>query len=546
MTVGELRASKSPASHQVDSRGLAILGLLIILVVGSSLRIFRLSSESLWLDETTSVLISQVEWAKSWESMASDPNPPLHYLALRWWIGVFGDSESSVRMLSVVFGIVSIAFMYLTARQLLGEAVGLLASLILALSQLHITYSQEARAYAMMSMLALVSTYCLLRFLRHDGSRNLLGVFFSNVCMLYTHVFASFVLASQALFVAYLWLRQSNASACGGRASSEAAGVSESKPGPPFGGVERRGLLRWVVCQFFVALAFAPWVANMLANLARIRGLSPEGVPGMGISWLGRPSVAGLARTLEHYSGAGEVGLLLFFCLFVLGVFCVGKHSGRFSWRAPAVSLSTYSWTLTLGSLDAVVLLLSWLAFPTLVPFILSIVLFPIYDPRYTIAASLSYYILVARGIRNVAAGTNRLVGMLLVCMLCASSAWGLRPYYAQTQKEQWRETERYISANMAAGEIIVFNAPYVRGAFWYYHRHHGNTTYLTGAHTVQELHEVLNQNPTATGIWLVLSHDRFTDPQGSVKKELDATYLLREEKHFVGIAIRHYTARND
>jgi uncharacterized membrane protein len=60
-----------------------------------------------------------------------------------------------------LFGFISIFLIYHLARQLFNRDVGLLSALLMALSLFHIHYSQEARQYALVTLLTLTSSYPL-------------------------------------------------------------------------------------------------------------------------------------------------------------------------------------------------------------------------------------------------------------------------------------------------------------------------------------------------------------------------------------------------
>ena len=78
-----------------DSNFSIVILLLIILIVGTFLRIYDLGSESVWLDEGFSVGIAVrdigaiVEWSKN------DVHPPLYLIMLHYWINMFGKREKN-------------------------------------------------------------------------------------------------------------------------------------------------------------------------------------------------------------------------------------------------------------------------------------------------------------------------------------------------------------------------------------------------------------------------------------------------------------------
>ncbi|MEK7748202.1 MAG: glycosyltransferase family 39 protein [Nitrospirota bacterium] len=97
------------------------------------------------------------------EALQDTSHPPLYYFSLYLWINVFGSSEESARLLSVLFscGFLCLSYMLLRRFVSLWLALGLLS--ILAFSPLFISLEQPARPYA---LIALLSTVNLLAFMR--------------------------------------------------------------------------------------------------------------------------------------------------------------------------------------------------------------------------------------------------------------------------------------------------------------------------------------------------------------------------------------------
>ena len=88
--------------------------LLIIICVGSFLRIYKLSNQSFWIDEAAAIQKSSklpsLDNFKSW--VIPWMSPPFYNLLLHFWIILFGESEFAVRSLSVIFGILTILVVY--------------------------------------------------------------------------------------------------------------------------------------------------------------------------------------------------------------------------------------------------------------------------------------------------------------------------------------------------------------------------------------------------------------------------------------------------
>ena len=133
--------------------------LIVILIVTAGLRFTKLSFQSLRNDEHFS------RHAAAFDSLSEvilrggimDKHPPGHVLLLHFWIRLFGESEWSVRVPSVLAGIATVYALYRLGRTLVSERVGIVAAGLCAMSQMPVYFSQEARAYV---FLLLGSTLC--------------------------------------------------------------------------------------------------------------------------------------------------------------------------------------------------------------------------------------------------------------------------------------------------------------------------------------------------------------------------------------------------
>ena len=140
--------------------------ILAILFLSFVLRVISVN-QSLWIDEATSVLTAR-DFSFSeiiTKFSPGDFHPPLYYLILKIWTAIFGSGEVGVRLLSVMAGVGTVYFVYLIANKFIrvnySNFPGI-AALLLATSGLHIYYSQEARMYALSSLLVTFSIYLFL------------------------------------------------------------------------------------------------------------------------------------------------------------------------------------------------------------------------------------------------------------------------------------------------------------------------------------------------------------------------------------------------
>ena len=122
----------------------------------------------------------------------------------RVWSRLFGTGEAGLRSLSALFGIATVFVAYLAGARLFSRAAGLVVAALTAVSPFMVWYSQEARSYALFMLLAALSIYfyaCL-----RDDARPAVVVAWGAVCAaaIWTHYFAIYVVAMEALLLIVL------------------------------------------------------------------------------------------------------------------------------------------------------------------------------------------------------------------------------------------------------------------------------------------------------------------------------------------------------
>ncbi len=129
------------------------LPITLIMLLATGLYLHELGTESMWIDELFSI-----DDAKGNISLFGIR--PIYYILLKFWM-LFGTSDSWLRSLSVVFGLCSVFLIYQLGRHVAGEATGLIAALLLALSPLFINYTQMVRMYSLGTCLAIGGSLAL-------------------------------------------------------------------------------------------------------------------------------------------------------------------------------------------------------------------------------------------------------------------------------------------------------------------------------------------------------------------------------------------------
>jgi mannosyltransferase len=171
--------------------------LAVFVVLAFELRRSALDA-SLWIDEGISVGIASHPLSEIPGLLRQDGSPPLFYLLLHWWMGIFGSTESSTHAFTAASAILSVPAGWWAARPF-GRAAGLAAAALLTLSPYVGLYADETRMYSLVLLLTLLATGAFLRafVLRRRPYVAVFAVLLAAV--LYTHAWGAFYAASAGL-----------------------------------------------------------------------------------------------------------------------------------------------------------------------------------------------------------------------------------------------------------------------------------------------------------------------------------------------------------
>lgn len=139
--------------------------------------------------------------------MTSDPqHPPLYYVMVRLWAGIFGDSPNGVRSLSALISLLIFPSIYWLCSELFkSPIVGWVTMALIAVSPLEVFFAQEARQYSLWMVAILVSTAVLLKAIDRQTKGDWTLYSLTLVLGLYTHLFTILVIMTHGI---YLFVQQ--------------------------------------------------------------------------------------------------------------------------------------------------------------------------------------------------------------------------------------------------------------------------------------------------------------------------------------------------
>jgi mannosyltransferase len=462
--------------------------VLIAVLLGTALRFYGLGSENLWLDEALSWQQAVLPAAELIQNVAADVHPPLYALMLHAVTTVLGDSEWALRLPSAICGALSVWLTWLVCRRLASDRAALLASLICAVSLFNIQYAQEARMYTLMGCLALISMLLLLQISaatstrQHGSSRALQFSYLLATCLLiYSHVYGLFIVLAQNLFMGARYL-----------------------PGWP--DKPTLALSGWIKLQLLLGLLFAPWVVVLVAQISRVQASF----------WLHKPYFNALRETFVAYMGSMPA-LQLAMLAVAIGLVTLLLPAGRAPWlqdiSGGADKTQTSTDTRSLSRQSVALLLALWLLTPIFLPYLISQFGQSIFLPRYTIASSFAWFMLVAIGINSLPANWLRYSAAALLLAVMAGT---LPFYYANSSRTDWPAAVAYLEERAAPSSLLLFHSDETIAPYRYYSERDDlalETVIAAGARTSTQIAaaDKPDVRPVARDyqqVWLVSGYD--------------------------------------
>lgn len=189
------------------------LWLALLTLAALALRLWRIDSRALLPDEGSSLYYAQLPLTTLLWSLC-DPHPPGYYLLLRG-MAALGQGEAWLRLPSVLAGTLAVPLTWAVARAALRptaqpdqrwpEQAALLAAALVAVAPLAVWYSQEARAYGALALLALAMAWVALRWRLQPTRRTAAAFLLAGWLALATEYGALVILFGLNLFLLSGW-----------------------------------------------------------------------------------------------------------------------------------------------------------------------------------------------------------------------------------------------------------------------------------------------------------------------------------------------------
>lgn len=189
------------------TRAATIAAIAGVTLAGAALRLDQLDQLSLWFGEGLTVLYSRQPWA----AVAGlrgfySQHAPLYFVVVKISDLVL-PAESAGRIVSALAGIATIPAFALLMARLLDRRAAIVATAMLAISPIHIYYSQEASMHSLQLFLVTVSYLAFISYLQRPRMWWIAIYGIAAALSLWVDFTSAFVLAPQAAYLGVQLLR---------------------------------------------------------------------------------------------------------------------------------------------------------------------------------------------------------------------------------------------------------------------------------------------------------------------------------------------------
>src|SRR5262249_49749909 len=130
-----------------------------------------------------------------------ESTPPLYYVVSWLWIQIVPGTEVGMRALPALFGVALVPVAYWIGRELADARAAIIAAALVACNPFLVWYSQEARAYSLLSLLSAVALLFAILAVMRPSARLYAGWAVASALALATHYFAVFLILPEAVIL---------------------------------------------------------------------------------------------------------------------------------------------------------------------------------------------------------------------------------------------------------------------------------------------------------------------------------------------------------
>lgn len=148
-------------NHKRNDKKVFVTAVVGSGLIGGAISLWIGLRQSVWFDEAYSILVAKQPVGELVHLVGLDTHPPLYYILLKTWAGLFGWTEISLRSMSAIALVLAIIVAGLLVRKLFGARIAIGTVLLLMIAPLILRYGFEIRMYSLGMLIGVAATYAL-------------------------------------------------------------------------------------------------------------------------------------------------------------------------------------------------------------------------------------------------------------------------------------------------------------------------------------------------------------------------------------------------
>ena len=379
--------------------------LTTILLIAIVLRAYKLNFRSLWMDELFSVSDTNpaYSFSKVWNNHLFTTHPPFNYIIQWVWYKIFGYNDLQARIPPMIFGVLSVLAIFFLVRELTTKKTALIASFLLAINIYHIEYSQEARSYSLLCLMAIISFYFFVKSIQTSKPIFYCLLVITGTFLVYTHYTGIFLLVAQAIIIAGLIFISD----------------IDTKKAAYLGGL-----------YMVILLLCIPLIPSVV--WLKKSGIGADGIPTSNM----------IAKYFSYYFG-GQFVLVSVFVIFLIAALVHFANDTDNEPLAKSKRLTAF-------------VLIGWIFIGLIIPYVRSIKGIPNFHIRYTIGVFPAFIVLIAIGISRIKSPSFTFITLLFILTLTSVNILFEKRYYKDSLwKADFRSLAKEILAQNKANYPI-------------------------------------------------------------------------------------------
>ncbi len=471
--------------------------LVVLVLIGSILRFYKLDFQSPWIDEIFTLYNSSSE--KSFSEIyvflkENDPHPPLYYYIIHFFYLIFENTSLVARTISALFGVAGLFSIYYLTKELLNKKAGLIAVALLSINYFHIYYSQEARMYSMLFFTTTLSFLYLIKFIKKPTLKTALIHSVFAAIMIYTHFFALFTLFSQYLILLYFVIK-------------------------PYNETQKKFLIFSILSGIVTLILYIPALFIFLQTSKRTS------------IWIPIPEKDVYTVMFKEFFGFSEI--VIFIALLAISFFFIKlfqrKEIEKFKIN-PDKEKQVFVFFV----------LIIWILITLLIPLLISFINLPMIVSRYFINVLPALLILVAVGIYYIKNDFIKMAIISLFMLFSISDIIIVKKYYKTVNRTQFREVCDYIKSKKTNDNIVSSLSYYINFFI------KDNSDKLKESTLDTYFDEILKNSNKLESFWYVDGHNRPYNPSEKTLTIIDSLFVIDDNIDLFDCYAKHFQLKKD